>query len=529
MKSTKLIFALKEGFTPLQVLPQRVADSNVSIRRLYEIQPHIERFRNNFSDLATTYATDNSLFENEIYPALTDAEKRTFRTYTADLNNEEETEELEGFLKNHGAVEYVQRDEMNELYYHPNDPLLTSQWAVPRIKCEQAWDISQGDDIVVAVVDTGVDYNHPDMAGNMWKNAAGKYGYNFSSGNDDPMDDHGHGTHCSGTIAAVTNNNLGVAGIAPRAKIMAVKIFPNALDSICANAIKYAADNGARVISNSWGPTQRRPSNPAVESAIDYAYSKGCIVVFAAGNANDDVQYYSPANYARVINVAATDTNDARAGFSNYGNLITVAAPGVDINSLLLNTTGYTTKSGTSMACPHVAALSALILLKNSQYTFEKVKHFIESYGDPIVTDKPVGKRINAFASTQNSLSKPRITGVRMTFNLTSDDKDKEEEIQLTVSQAGNRIGYGAFGSGTKWSDPGSYSCTVGVTPTDPDLLSSLKIRMFKTPYGSATGCGMQGWISCDIICEGNLVQHWFTVPERRYGDNNPYDIHFPL
>jgi len=455
MKSTKLIFALKEGFTPSQVLPQRVADANLSVRRLYEIQPHIERFRSNFSELATTYTSDNSLFENEIYPALTDAEKRTFRTYTVNLNNDEETQELERILKNQEAVEYVQRDEMNELYYHPNDPLLTSQWAVQRIKCEQAWDISQGDEIVVAVVDTGVDYNHPDMAGNMWKNAGGKYGYNFSSGNDDPMDDHGHGTHCAGTIAAVTNNNLGVAGIAPKAKIMAVKIFPNAFDSICANAIKYAADNGARVISNSWGPTQRRPSNPAVESAIDYAYSKGCIVVFAAGNANDDVQFYSPANYARVINVAATDANDARASFSNYGNLITVAAPGVDINSLLLNTTGYTTKSGTSMACPHVAALSALILLKNTQYTFEKVKHFIESYGDSIVTDKPVGKRINAFASTQNSLSKPRITGVRMTFNLTSDDKDKEEEFSLPFHRQETGLVMGHLAAAQNGAIPG--------------------------------------------------------------------------
>lgn len=528
MTNLKLIFALKEGTPPPEVLPNMILTKNANFRRLYDNSSHIVNFKEQFSNRALPYSSDEDLFKTEIYPSLVDTEKKLYRTYIITLSSEEELQRMKDYLEKHQGVEYVQKDELNELYYYPNDPLISQQWAVPKLKCEQAWDISQGDNIVVAVVDTGIDYNHPDIAGNMWKNAQGKYGYDFSNNSDDPKDYHGHGTHCAGTIAAVTNNSLVVAGIAPKAKVMAVKIFPNANDSVCANAIKYAADNGARVISNSWGPTGRRPSNPTVENVIDYAYSKGCIIVFAAGNADDDVQYYSPANYPKVINVAATDVNDARASFSNYGSLITVAAPGVSIISLLMNSSGSTIMSGTSMACPHVSAVSAMILLSNPQYTFEKVKYFIQNFADTITTDKPIGKRINAFASVQNSLNRPKVIGVTMTFNLTSDNKDKEEEIQLTVIAGGNRIGYGGFGGGTTWGDPGSYPCTVNVTPTDSSLIPTIRIRMFKTPYGSDTGCGMQGWIACDIICEGGIVQRWFTVPERRYGDNNPYDVTFP-
>ncbi|MBB4804736.1 subtilisin family serine protease [Chryseobacterium defluvii] len=527
MENYRLILALKENVDPSEILPNQVMGSSPNFYRLYDPQDHIAEFKDRSDNIAAPYASDEELFTKEIYPSMIDSEKKLYRTYAVNLNSNEELQQLKNYLEQQEGVEFVQKDELNELYHHPNDPLLSRQWAVQKINCEQAWDISKGDDIIVAVVDTGVDYNHPDISANMWKNAQGKFGYDFSDQDDDPKDYQGHGTHCAGTIAAVMDNSLLVAGIAPKAKIMAVKIFPNAYDSVCVRAIKYAADNGARIISNSWGPVGRKPSNPSVEDAIDYAYNKGCIVVFAAGNSNDDVRFYSPANYSKVISVAATDINDNRADFSNYGNTITVAAPGVDIVSLRMNSSDAVSMSGTSMACPHVSALAALILMKNRQYTFEKVRHFIQAYGDPVTTDRPVGGRINAFASVQNSLNVPKITGARMVFNLTSDDKDKEEEIQLTVTQSGQVIGEGRFGKGIKWSDPGTYPCTVNIAPTDPSLLSSMKIRMYKTPHGSDTGCGMEGSIACDLILEGDLIQKWFTVPVRRYGDNNPYDVTF--
>jgi subtilisin family serine protease len=455
--------------------------------------------------------------------------KKLSRTYYVECYTDEEANILQNSLSTNEGVEYVKFDELNELYFHPNDPLLPSQWAIPKIACEEAWDTSQGDNIIVAVIDTGVDYNHPDLIGRMWQDSTGRYGKDISDGDDDPMDYHGHGTHVAGTIAAVMNNNIGVVGVAPMAKIMAVKIFPNAQDSICAQAIRYAVDNGAKVLNNSWGSINRRPSNPTVEDAVNYAYSKGATVIFAAGNKNDDVQYYSPANHPRVISVGATDINDNRASFSNYGNLVTIAAPGVNILSLQFGSVNYIKMSGTSMACPHVAGLAALILKNNNQLSFEKVKFFIQNNADTIHPDKPIGSgRINANKSAKGSLDAPKIKGVRVTFNLTTDDKDEEEEIQLTVLKDGNNIGYGGYGRGTRWGDPGSYACTVGINPTDLTDLSKMRLRIYKTPHGSATGCGMEGSIDCHLLCEGGLSQRWFSIPNRRYGDNNPYDLTLP-
>ena len=528
MDNKRLIFRVKEGVKPAEVLPsQPMSESVFEVGRLYDIEEEVASFRL-VSPMAEGVDDNETLFETQIYDTKTDPEKKIFRTYYVS-GEDEAADSLFKELQENENVEYVQYDELNELYYTPNDPRLAELWGITKIACPAAWDTSFGEDIVVAVIDTGVDYNHPDIKDSMWKNANDKYGYDFSDNDDDPKDYHGHGTHCAGTIAATINNAVGVVGVAPKSKIMALKIFPNAQDSVCANAIKYAADNGARVLSNSWGPTSRRPSNPAVDDMIDYAYGKGCIVVFAAGNADDDVQYYSPANYSKVISVGATDPNDQRATFSNYGDKITIGAPGVGILSLEMDTSGYNLKSGTSMACPHVAGLAALLLKVNRQLTFEKVKFLIVTNADPIQTDKPIsGRRINANRAVIAAVVPPKVIGVRMTFNLTDDDKDKEEEIQLTVRKNGSQIGYGGFGNGVKWNDPGSYPCTVNTQPFPLNELGQVKIRMYKTPYGSATGNGMEGTIDCDIICEGNLVQRWFSIPERRYGDNNPFDVLFP-
>lgn len=529
METKRLIIRLKEGVVPTEVLPMAVLENAPALKRLHDIEKDIHSYKARNSDKALPYADDEELFNTEIYPAKTDIEKKIARTYSMDVESAEAAESLYHSLKNSEGVDYVQYDNLNELYMHPNDPLLANQWAIPKIACEEAWDTSQGEGIIVAVIDTGVDYNHPDIAANMWQNAQGNYGKDFSDNDDDPKDYHGHGTHVAGTIAAIANNATGVAGVAPKAKIMAVKIFPNAYDSVCAQAITYAVDNGAKVLNNSWGPSQRNPSNPAVEDAVNYAYSKGAVVVFAAGNNNDDVQYYSPANHPHVISVGSTDNNDARANSSNYGSLVAIAAPGVNILSLQKDTANYIAMSGTSMACPHVVGLAALILKNNPQLNFDKVKYFIQNYSDVIHPDKPIGVgRINAKKSVLNSVELPKIVGVRMVFNLTTDDKDKEEEIQLTVTKDGQAIGYGAFGGGTTWSDPGSYPCTVNINATNYSDLSKLKIRMYKTPHGSDTGNGMEGTIDCIALYEGSFSQRWFSVPNRRYGDNNPYDIMFP-
>ncbi|MHC4115078.1 MAG: S8 family serine peptidase, partial [Planctomycetota bacterium] len=290
--------------------------------------------------------------------------------------------------------------------------------------CEPAWDIAQGEGIVVAVIDTGVDYNHEDIQGNVWHNAYeipdngiddDKNGYiddirgwDFAYSDSDPMDGSGHGTHCAGTIAAVGNNGMGIIGVSPKAKIMPLKGLDDngsGFTADLAKSIRYAAFNGADILSNSWGFPSRVPSDPTLEEAVDDAYAEGCIIVFAAGNENDDVAYYSPQNRPNTIVVAATDYNDMKASFSNWGDEIDVAAPGAEVLSLratgtdmYLGASGYTAgerfvpafdknaryyrANGTSMACPHVAGLAALIRSNYSILTNEEVRQIIRDSAD---------------------------------------------------------------------------------------------------------------------------------------------------
>jgi thermitase len=409
MKSDKrkIIFKVKDDVSMAEVLPNAMLGregGGIQIGRLYDVSNEVASFREN-ALAAEDVVSDDELFDKKIYPTKSEAEQNLFRTYYAE-GTREETEELYETLKADENIEYVQFDEMNGLYSNPNDPLINQLWGITKIDCLAAWDISQGEDIVVAVIDSGVDYNHPDIRANMWRDAAGNHGRDFSDNDNDPLDYHGHGSHCAGTIAATINNAIGVVGVAPRAKIMAVKVFPHAFDSVCAAGIKYAVDNGARVINNSWGPDNgRKPSNPPVADMIRYANEKGCIVVCAAGNDNDNVKFYAPANHPDVISVASTDSDDARASSSNFGDSITIAAPGVNILSLQMNTNQYTLKSGTSMACPHVAGLVALLLSINRNLTLNQIKQIIRTNADPIQTDRPISsRRINA-ARSVNSIA----------------------------------------------------------------------------------------------------------------------------
>ncbi len=322
------------------------------------------------------------------------------------------------------GVEYAQPNYVMHADLTPNDPYYTrgDLWGLmaSKLNMAPAWDIAQGEGVVVAVVDTGVSLNHPDLAANIWRNTKeipnngidddnngyidDVVGWNFAYKTNNPNDDFGHGTHVAGTIAAIGNNSTGVIGVAPKAKIMAVKALGlngTGQNDWLANGIIYAAQNGAKVISNSWG-CDACPSNPLAEDAVRTANGFGAVVVLAAGNSNADVINSSPQNMRnpKPIVVGASDRGDGRASFSNYGSLVDVAAPGVSIVSTVPG--GYASLAGTSMACPHVAGLAALIVGAQPGISPEQVRQLIRSTADPISTDRPIGiGRINALRALQ--------------------------------------------------------------------------------------------------------------------------------
>ncbi|NML52302.1 S8 family serine peptidase [Streptomyces sp. R302] len=248
------------------------------------------------------------------------------------------------------------------------DPLRSRQWALDSLKLPDAWGTDQGDDTVIAVVDTGVDPGHPDLKGRLVD------GYDFVDGDDDPKDLNGHGTHVSGIAAAHTDNGIGIAGGAPGAKIMPVRVLGadgSGSDANITKGIVWAAQHGADVINLSLGESglmARLLKGGVLNDAISFANGRGAVVVAAAGNDGTLLQPYELTTPVLVVNAA--DRNGQPAEFTNFGARNAVAAPGVDILSTLPtytaketvgNTTGYGALSGTSMASPYVAAVAALL------------------------------------------------------------------------------------------------------------------------------------------------------------------------
>ncbi|MEJ2272323.1 MAG: S8 family serine peptidase, partial [Candidatus Bathyarchaeota archaeon] len=206
-----------------------------------------------------------------------------------------------------------------------NDPLLSQQWGWYRIGADKALvEEYSGAGVVVAVLDTGIDLDHPDLANNIVE------GWNFVDDNGDVSDLDMHGSMVSGIIAAVANNELGLVGVAPKTKIMPLKVLDSNGGNIrdIASAIRYAADNGAKIITMSFAGQYSRFSI-STERAIDYAYRQGCVLVAAAGNNNTDDLVF-PASYDQVIAVSAIDQNDLKAEFSNFGSYVDFCAPGVN-------------------------------------------------------------------------------------------------------------------------------------------------------------------------------------------------------
>ncbi|MEW9701626.1 S8 family peptidase [Paenibacillus sp. SI8] len=265
--------------------------------------------------------------------------------------------------------------------FMPNDNLYSKyQWNLPLIETVQGWQLNRGaKDVVVAVVDTGVDLQHPDLQGQLLP------GYNVISGTDTPQDDVGHGTHVTGVIAALVNNNLGVAGMTWYNKVLPVKVLDQTgagSTYSVAQGIIWAADHGAKVMNLSLG---NYADSGFLHDAIKYAYDKDVALIAASGNDNTERPGF-PAAYPEVFAVAATDAENNKAPFSNYGDYIDVAAPGVSIASTYPGNQ-YAALSGTSMASPHVTALAALIrstnpALKNTE-VYEIMRQSAQDLGSP--------------------------------------------------------------------------------------------------------------------------------------------------
>ena len=295
------------------------------------------------------------------------------------------------------------------------DPMFDMQWSLHNdgqtggttdadIDASEAWDRFMGSsNVIVAVTDTGVDYTHSDLAANMWTNSGeipgngldddgngfvdDVYGYDFAYADSDPMDVYGHGTHVSGTIGALADNGIGVAGVSPNVRIMPVKFLADdgwGTSAGGAAAIVYAVDNGARIINASWGGTGY---SQAIYDAIEYAAAHDVLFVAAAGNSgsNNDASPRYPAAYdlPNIVAVAATDHDDALTNFSCYGpTTVDLGAPGANIASTIPGD-AYASWSGTSMAAPHVAGTAALLAGFSPGISYADMKAYLLDSSDP--------------------------------------------------------------------------------------------------------------------------------------------------
>ena len=345
--------------------------------------------------------------------------------------------EIEKLNKN-DEIEYAEPNYIIHALKTPNDPGFEQLWGLHNIgqdngtpdadiNAVEAWTVSTGGDVVIAVIDTGIDYEHSDLAANMWRNPGeipengidddnngyidDIYGIDTYNNDSDPMDDQYHGTHCAGTIAAVGNNGVGVVGVCWKAKLMALKFLSSGGSGSIDNAIEcieYAVNNGAKIMNNSWGGGG---FSQALEEAIEISNQSNVLFCAAAGNSsnNNDNNAFFPSSYANsnIISIAASDNNDNLASFSCYGfSSVDFAAPGVDIFSTGTENT-YKVLSGTSMAAPHCSGAAGLLLSINPNLTVVEIKKILMDNVDekPAFANKVASNgRLNIFKAIKNTV-----------------------------------------------------------------------------------------------------------------------------
>ncbi|HEY8280062.1 MAG TPA: S8 family peptidase [Bdellovibrionota bacterium] len=442
MKAGKWIFALPVAL----VLSVGSAFAGAPAYREGEV---IVKYKDNavraFADMEATYKRAGAVDVKRFHGPLSG-----FEQLTVDLSRQS-VEQVVDDLKRDPSVEYAQpnyllyANDLKEdtvvspmarpvLQPRPGegapaaDPYLGSAWGLKKIGASQVWPSNAGSrSVVVAVIDTGIDYNHPDLAANVWRNPNAAHtaatgvdlegqgisgdviGWDFVHHDNLPYDDAGHGTHVSGTIGAVGANGRGVSGVSPRVSIMAVKFLAaNGVGDTGAaiRGIDYAISRGAKVLNNSWGG--RGGPNTALRDAIERSANAGALFVTSAGNdgTNDDTYPSYPASFTvpNMITVAATTSSDGIASFSNRGvRTVHLGAPGVGIYSTMRgNSYGY--MSGTSMAAPHVSGAAALVWAAHPGWSAQQVKQKLLESGDslPSLQGRTMtGRRLNVLRAMQ--------------------------------------------------------------------------------------------------------------------------------
>ncbi|BCR04430.1 hypothetical protein DESUT3_14990 [Desulfuromonas versatilis] len=402
---------------------------------------------------------------------------------------------LEDFSSDPNVVS-AEADYPVRAFLTPNDPSLASQWGMTSIAAGQAWNFVTGNpELVVGVVDSGIDYRHEDLSGKVVS------GYDFVNGDGDALDDVGHGTHIAGVIGAQTNNGKGVAGLNWQVSFLPVKVLgANQMGSTSAltQGIYYAVNNGAKVINLSVGSL----ANPSyLLAAVNFAHSKGCLLVAAIGNGGGNILEY-PAAYPKVLAVGATDRNDVRVANStwgsNFGSHIDLVAPGQGILSTIPGNR-YQAWDGTSMAAPHVAGVAALVWSANPSLTNDQVADILIKTADDQVgnpTEDVPGwdpyygwGRLNALRAVEMALqagggpaepanSPPRFTSAPVTA--ATQGQGYSYSVAVTDPDAGQTLTIaGTYPSWLTLADRGNGTATLAGTPGNAQVGShpiSLKV-----------------------------------------------------